>query len=66
MPEAHRKFLISFKRGEADWSLLGLPGVADLPAVRWRQQNLDTLSREVRTAEVAKLEKVLFGDSHEG
>ncbi len=66
MPEAHRKFLISFKRGEADWSLLGLPGVADLPAVRWRQQNLDTLSREIRAAEVAKLEKVLFGDSHEG
>ena len=66
MPEAHRKFLISFKRGEADWSLLGLPGVADLPAVRWRQQNLDTLSREVRAAEVAKLEKVLFGDSHKG
>jgi hypothetical protein len=66
MPEAHRKFLISFKRGEADWSLLGLPGVADLPAVRWRQRNLDTLSREVRAAEVAKLEKVLFGDSHEG
>lgn len=61
MPDAHRRFLVSFKRGEPDWALLGLPHVADLPAVRWRQQNYDRLSPEVRTREVAKLERVLLG-----
>jgi len=62
MPDVHRHFLISFKRGEPDWSLLGLPHVADLPAVKWRQQNYDKLSAEVRAREVAKLERVLFPD----
>lgn len=66
MPDAHRRFLISFTRGEPDWSLLGLPEVANLPAVKWRRRNLDTLSPEARTAEVAKLEKVLFGAERNG
>jgi hypothetical protein len=34
MPEQHRRFLISVKRGEPDWALLDLPGVKELPAVR--------------------------------
>jgi hypothetical protein len=44
MPEAHRRFLISFERGEPEWNLLGVADVADLPTVLWRQHNLDTLS----------------------
>jgi predicted nucleotidyltransferase component of viral defense system len=59
MPAGHRRFLISFERGEPDWSLLGLGGVADLPAVRWRQQNLDRLSSKARAALVTRLEDVL-------
>nr|WP_311970699.1 nucleotidyl transferase AbiEii/AbiGii toxin family protein [Bradyrhizobium diazoefficiens] len=37
MPADHRKFLISFERGEPEWDLLGVPNAAELPAVRWRQ-----------------------------
>lgn len=59
MPDEHRRFLISFERGVPDWSLLALDGVADLPAVRWRQQNLDKLNSSARAALVAQLEKVL-------
>jgi predicted nucleotidyltransferase component of viral defense system len=59
MPDAHRKFLISFERGKPDWALLGLPEAANLPAVKWRQQKLDELSGEKRGALVAQLEKVL-------
>jgi predicted nucleotidyltransferase component of viral defense system len=40
MPSEHRKFLVSFKRGEPDWQLLGIPHAEQLPAVRWRLQNL--------------------------
>ena len=59
MPADHRKLLMSFKRGEPDWSLLGLPDVADLPAVKWRLENL--AKAPDREAQIAKLEKVLFG-----
>jgi predicted nucleotidyltransferase component of viral defense system len=59
MPDKHRKFLVSFVRGKPDWSLLGLPAAAGLPAVKWRQLNLDKLSAEKRAAEVGELEKVL-------
>lgn len=59
MPDAHRRFLISFERGEPDWPLLALDGVAELPAVRWRQQNLDKLGGPARAALVTRLQEVL-------
>ncbi len=59
MPKAHRQFLTLFERGEPDWALLGLPAAADLPAVKWRQQNLDSLSKEKRAALVKRLAEVL-------
>jgi hypothetical protein len=50
MPQAHRRFLIGFEQGEPDWSLIDLAQAADLPAVRWRQRNLDALAPERRAA----------------
>ena len=44
MPEQHRRFLISVKSGEPNWSLLNVPGAEDLPAVRWKLENLAKLS----------------------
>ncbi len=61
MPEAHRRFLVSFERGQPDWRLLGVAGARDLPAVRWRQRNLDLLDASVRSALVAKLENAPAG-----
>ena len=59
MPADLRRFLISFERGEPEWALLGLPHAAELPAVKWRQLNLDKLTPEKRAALVAGLEKAL-------
>jgi hypothetical protein len=59
MPEPHKRFLLSFERGEPDWLLIDIPGAAELPAIKWRQQNLDKLSKEKRDQLVADLEKVL-------
>jgi hypothetical protein len=59
MPDDHRRFLISFECGKPAWPLLALDGAAVLPAVRWRQQNLDKLAASVRSALVARLEDVL-------
>jgi len=36
-----------------------LPDAANLPAVKWRQLNLDKLTAEKRAAESASLEKIL-------
>jgi predicted nucleotidyltransferase component of viral defense system len=63
MPKAHRRFLVSFERGEPEWNLLGVPGVADLPAVLWRQHNLDMLSATRRAGLVTQLESVLSGEN---
>ena len=65
-PEAHWRFLISFERGEPDWSLLGVAGARELPAVRWRQRNLDRLATEERTKLALRLEKVLLGSGKVG
>lgn len=59
MPAPHREFLIGFERGKPDWSLLGLPDAAQLPAVRWRQRNLDGLNADRRAELVAHLAAVL-------
>lgn len=59
MPERHRRFLISIKRGEPDWALLDLPGVRDLPAVRWKLENLKKLSPEKRTELLMGLNEAL-------
>jgi predicted nucleotidyltransferase component of viral defense system len=59
MPDSHRRFLVSFERGKPDWVLLDVPGAAELPAVKWRQQNLDKLTTEKRALLVRRLEKVL-------
>lgn len=63
MPDVHRRFLLSFERGEPDWQLLGVPEAAKLPAIQWRQHNLDKLPPKRRAVLVAHLETVLFGRS---
>ncbi len=59
MPNEHREFLIGFERGEPDWSLLKSGHVAELPAIRWRQRNLDKLKRDQRSALVELLRSSL-------
>jgi hypothetical protein len=61
MPEDHKKFMLFFERGKPDWNLIGLPDAAKLPAIKWRQLNLDKLPADKRTAQVATLESVLSG-----
>jgi hypothetical protein len=55
MPEQHKRFLISVKRGEPDWALLDLPSAKDLPAVQWKLENLAKLSDEKRAQLLTRL-----------
>jgi predicted nucleotidyltransferase component of viral defense system len=41
-----RRFLLSLHDAEADFGLIGLPKAAELPAVRWKLQNLERLKRD--------------------
>lgn len=59
MPEQHKQFLVSVKKGEPDWSLLDLPGAKDLPAVRWKLENLAKLSAEKRLKLLGNLNAAL-------
>jgi predicted nucleotidyltransferase component of viral defense system len=61
MPDPHKQFLLSFKRGTPDWALLGVDGAEDLPAVKWKQLNLDKLTADARIRMTEQLAKVLFG-----
>ncbi len=60
MPEDHRRFLVSFYRRKPEWSRLGLNDLDQLPAVRWREHNLDKAGEETRADIVRKLEEVLW------
>ena len=52
-------FLLSLKQGAPDWSLLALPGVEHLPAVRWKLGNIQSMSVEKRRDALARLEAVV-------
>lgn len=57
--EQERNFLLSVKRKAPDWELLGLPGAADWPAIRWKLQNLERMNEDAHRKAVGKLEGVL-------
>lgn len=60
--EREKGFLLSFKRGEPRWELLGVAHAPELPAVRWKQLNLERMGKAKRAAAVAQLEKALSDD----
>ncbi len=59
MPENHKEFLRSFYCRKPDWQLLGIDGVENLPAVRWRELNLDKSGVGTCEELLRKLEKVI-------
>lgn len=62
MTTDEKLFLISFKTGEPDWALLGLSGIELLPAVKWKQLNLNKMSVVKRETAVHKLRQALKMD----
>ena len=48
MPDQHKKFLVSVKKGEPDGALIDLVAAKDLPAVRWKLENLAKLGADRR------------------
>lgn len=59
LTQEERKFLLSFKSREPDWSLLGLPNIDKLPAVRWKLQNFGKMSPQKHADAYNQLKKRL-------
>lgn len=62
LTDADRAFLLSVKKCEPDWSLLGLEDIQNLPAIKWKLVNLERMDDTKRTAALLRLESVLAGN----
>lgn len=59
-----RRFLLSFKRGDPDWSLFALAELQALPGVDWKLTNVRKLmsqNRRKHAEQLAALEAALTG-----
>jgi predicted nucleotidyltransferase component of viral defense system len=54
-----RRFLLSVKEGDPQWDLLGIHGIADLPAVQWKLLNIRNMNRASHQQAVNKLKVYL-------
>lgn len=54
-----RRFLMSFQNSQADWALLGLENIEQLPAIKWKQQNIKRMSEEKLKMELSQLAEIL-------
>lgn len=59
LTDNERRFLVSFKSRKPDWALLGLDGVSELPAAKWKQINLAKMPDEKHKRALEKLKSIL-------
>ncbi|MHB1688645.1 MAG: nucleotidyl transferase AbiEii/AbiGii toxin family protein [Ignavibacteriaceae bacterium] len=60
LTENEKLFLLSFKNMTPDWTLLGLDGIENLPAIQWKILNLRKMKPGNHRKAYDKLEKYLF------
>jgi len=61
LTEAHKIFLLGFKKGNPDWSLLPFENIDQLPSVKWKMLNLKKMDKAKHLEAVKKLERSLHG-----
>jgi serine/threonine protein kinase len=54
-----RKFLLSVKEGEPDWSLIPIPGIEKLPGIAWKGINIKKMEPKKKIEALEKLKKAL-------
>jgi predicted nucleotidyltransferase component of viral defense system len=57
--QEEKELLVSVMRGEPQWNLLGISGYNDLPAVKWKMQNIAQMDVSKRNQAVQELETIL-------
>lgn len=58
LTQQDRSFLLSFKNGDPDWSLIDIPDLSRLPAVQWKLANIRKL-KETNSAKHAAMLRAL-------
>ena len=59
LTDDEREFLISFKKRKPNWDLLGLDGISQLPAIKWKQINLAKMPEVKHKQALGQLESIL-------
>lgn len=59
LTQDHRNFLIGFKEGNPNWSLLPFERIEDLPSVKWKILNLEKMPKTKRLEAIQKLKDTL-------
>jgi predicted nucleotidyltransferase component of viral defense system len=59
LDDSEREFLLSLKRGEPQWALLGIEHLPELPALQWKLLNIRRMDAGKRRVAYARLEDVL-------
>lgn len=65
LTETDKSFLLSYKKVEPDWNLFPVENLKDMPAVKWKLQNLKNL-KESNPKKHTELVKVLEGKLYSG
>ena len=59
LTKKHRDFLIGFKEGNPDWSLLPFENIKELPSVKWKMLNLEKMTKAKKVEAIQKLKDTL-------
>lgn len=59
LTQEDRQFLLSLKEGNPQWDLLAIPGVENLPGVKWKLINIQKMLLKRREGEYQKLKEKL-------
>ncbi|HVZ79819.1 MAG TPA: nucleotidyl transferase AbiEii/AbiGii toxin family protein [bacterium] len=59
LKDKEKKFLLSLKDGEPDWTLLDLPNIERLPGLQWKLENIRRMSPKKRQEQSVLLRKAL-------
>lgn len=62
LTEHDKAFLLGFKAGKPEWDHLGMTHIRNLPAIRWKQRNLEQMDKKKRQRAVDTLKAVLHGE----
>lgn len=59
LTENERLFLLSIKKGAPDWKLLPIPGIDQLPSLKWKAMNIGKMETVKHKTALENLKKVL-------
>jgi hypothetical protein len=59
LDEDERAFLLSMKSGEPAWDILGIEGLARMPALQWKLINIRKMNHAQRAEALERLRRVL-------